>query len=176
MGLLDEILGGVLGGAQGQQGGARPQGHGAGAGGSLLTTLLPIVLGMLANRPGGGLGGMLGDLLGGGAGARAGAQPGGGGLGQILEQFQRAGLGRQTASWVSTGPNEPLSPDAVKQVFGDETLSDIARQAGISETEASRGLSELLPEVIDRVTPDGQVPDLDHLTASVDALRRRLGA
>lgn len=176
MGLLDEILGGVLGGMTGQQGGARGQAPAGGGGASLLATLLPIVLGMLANRPGGaqggGLGGMLGELLGGAPGGRAGA----GGLGQILEQFQRAGFAREADSWVSTGPNAPISPDAVKQVFGDDALSGIARQAGVSEAEASRGLSELLPEVVDRVTPEGRVPDLDQLTASVDALRRRLGA
>lgn len=174
MGLLDEIFGGVVGGSAARAGAGQRSASGAGGAADMMAALLPIVLGMLANRqgasqPGGGLGSILGNLLGGSQGPGA-------GLGQILEQFQRAGFGREAASWVSTGQNAPIPPDAIGQVFGDDTLSRIARQAGISEAQASTGLSELLPEVVDRLTPDGQVPDLDQLTASVDALRRRLGA
>jgi uncharacterized protein YidB (DUF937 family) len=151
-------------------------------------TLLPIVLAMLAQRRsgaapagrgagaepslGGGpsLGG-LGDLLGsvlGGAGGR-------GGLGELLEQFQRAGLGTQADSWVGRGANQPLSPDGLERVFGRDMLAQIARHAGVSEAEASRGLSQLLPEVVDQVTPEGKVPDADVLVASVDAFARRYG-
>jgi uncharacterized protein YidB (DUF937 family) len=87
----------------------------------------------------------------------------------------RAGYGDQARSWVGTGQNMPLSPEALEQIFGHGGLSEIARQAGVSEADATRGLSELLPEVVDRVTPGGQVPDLDQLTASVSDLSRRLG-
>jgi len=61
------------------------------------------------------------------------------------------------------------------QIFGRDGLEHIARQAGISEDEATRGLSQLLPEVVDRVTPDGSMPDVDALRNSVDDLSRRLG-
>jgi uncharacterized protein YidB (DUF937 family) len=64
---------------------------------------------------------------------------------------------------VSRGANKPISPDAMTQVFGDEGLEQISRQAGISPEEASRGLSGLLPEVVDRMTSDGAVPDADAL-------------
>jgi uncharacterized protein YidB (DUF937 family) len=200
MGLLDSILGSVLGNAMGQ---SAPRQAQAGSGGSgVLVALLPIVLGMLMNRQGrtaagsgsgggglgdvlggvlggraaptgggGGLGDILGGLLGGGAGATAGT----GGLGGLLEQFQRAGFADQANSWVSTGQNLPISPDAISQVFGNDTLAQIARQAGISDVEASEGLSQLLPEVVDRVTPNGTVPDLDQLAASVDSLLRQRG-
>jgi uncharacterized protein YidB (DUF937 family) len=69
-----------------------------------------------------------------------------------------------------------MPSDAIEQVFGRGGLAEIARRAGVSETDASRGLSQLLPEVVDRVTPEGQVPQADALVASVEALRRRLGA
>jgi uncharacterized protein YidB (DUF937 family) len=61
------------------------------------------------------------------------------------------------------------------QVFGHEGLKQISLQAGISPEEASRGLSALLPDVVDRMTPDGAVPDADALANSVDDFARRLG-
>jgi uncharacterized protein YidB (DUF937 family) len=76
---------------------------------------------------------------------------------------------------VSTGDNLPLPPEAIGQVLGEDTLSQIARQAGVSEAEAGAGLAQLLPDVIDRVTPGGQAPDLDQLVASVADLSRQFG-
>ena len=180
MGILDELLGGLAGQAMGQ----RPARAGSGGPGmnQVLVALLPVVLGMLANRSrggsassapgaGGGLGDVLGQVLGGASGSRGGA----GGLGGLLEQLQRSGFGEQANSWVSRGANQPISPDAITQIFGHDGLQQISRQAGISEDEASRGLSELLPEVVDRMTPEGQVPDDEALAQSVDAFARRLG-
>jgi uncharacterized protein YidB (DUF937 family) len=153
-----------------QQAPAPQQAPGGGMNSAVLTALLPVVLGMLTNRGGGGgLGDILGGMLGGGSG-------GAGGLGGLLEQFQRAGLAEQANSWVSTGQNLPISPDMIGQVFGGGALSQIARQAGISETEASQGLSQILPEVVDRLTPDGSVPDLDQLSSSVQDMMRRMSA
>ena len=185
MGLLDDLLGGMAGQTTGR---AQPPALGGGGGGmgGVLMALMPVVLGMLANRgsqrggpgqmnyvpdAGGGLGGILGQVLGGAAG-RGGAA---GGLGGLLEQLQRTGYGEQANSWVARGPNQPIPPDAMAQIFGREGLEDISRRAGISEDEASRGLSELLPEVVDRVTPDGEIPELDTLTGSVDDLAQRFG-
>jgi uncharacterized protein YidB (DUF937 family) len=150
----------------------------------IIMALLPVVLMMLRNRAGsapatrverpdtgGGLGDVLGQVLGG-----AGSGGGLGGLGAILEGLQRAGFGQQARSWVSTGENLPLPPGALEQVFGRGGLAEIARRAGLSEDEAARGLSALMPEVVDHVTPTGAVPNGDDLLASVDALARRLGA
>jgi uncharacterized protein YidB (DUF937 family) len=63
----------------------------------------------------------------------------------------------------------------MSQIFGRDGLEQISRQTGLSEEDTSRGLSELLPEVVDRVTPGGDVPDLDTLTSSVAELARRFG-
>jgi len=186
MGLLDDLLAGMTEQPTGGRpipGPARsdaPPSLPLGGGRSVLVALLPVVLAMLASRrraqpgeagSGTGLGG-LGDLLG---GLLGGAQGAGGGLGDLLGQLQRTGFGTQAQSWVGRGENLPLPPGALEQVFGAGGLAEIARRVGISEDDASRGLSQLLPEVVDRVTPEGQVPQADALTASVDALARRLG-
>ena len=194
MGLLDELLGGVLGGGAGQQqAGWRPAQGAAPAGGggaSIMMALLPVVLSMLASRGGGGRqgGGGLGDILGqvlgggtqgagGGAGGGAGAALGAcGGLGGLLEQIQRAGYGDQARSWVGTGQNMSIPPDAIGQIFGEGGLDEIARHANLTPEQTSEGLSQLLPEVVDRVTPGGQEPDFDQLLHSVDNLRRQMGA
>jgi uncharacterized protein YidB (DUF937 family) len=199
MGLLDDLFGGVpdddSGQARGQRRAQPPAGSGGGMG-SIMTALLPVLLSMLASRSGssqtgGGLGDLLGRVLGGGAQRGTGgglgdvvggmlgrgAGPGGGmgALGGLLEQIQRAGFGDEARSWVGPGQNMPIAPDALGQIFGQGGLEEIARQAGLTPRETAEGLSALLPEVVDHVTPDGQVPDLDQLTLSVENLRRRLG-
>jgi len=112
---------------------------------------------------------------GGGSLAAVPGGPGGaGGLDGLLDQLRRAGFGEQADSWVGTGANLPISPDVMSQVFGRDGLARIAQQAGVTEDEASAGLSQLLPTVVDRVTPQGRVPDFDALAASVDDLQRQL--
>jgi uncharacterized protein YidB (DUF937 family) len=187
MGLLDDLLGGLTGQAMGNRAPQQPtQAGGGGAGMSqVLIALMPVVLGMLANRGsqggspnqmnyaprGGGIGDVLGQVLGGAGGGRGAA----GGLGGLLGQLQQAGFGEQADSWVSRGANKPISPDAMTQIFGRDGLEQISKQAGISQDEASRGLSQLLPEVVDHMTPDGDVPDDGALANSVDQFARRLG-
>lgn len=171
MGLLDQILGSVLGrsSAGGGMGGGLGSGLGRGGGmSSVLMALLPVVLGMIANRgagsgrspgPGQGPGG-LGGL--------------GGGLGGLLEQFTKKGYGDQAQSWIGTGPNQSLPMEALSDVFGDDQLAHIASQAGVSQDEARQGLSQLLPEVVDHFTPQGQLPPVDQLLASIDDYGRQL--
>jgi uncharacterized protein YidB (DUF937 family) len=203
MGLLDDLLGGMLGGQMGQGRAAPvpPRGSPGSGGGTsnVLMALLPVLLSMLASRGGGtgqtgggGLGDILGQVLGGGAprggggggrgddvlGEMFGSRGGSGsigGLGALLQQMQQAGFGDQARSWVGTGQNMPITPDVLGQIFGQRGIDEIARQAGLTPRQTSEGLSQLLPEVVDRVTPSGEVPDMDQLTMSVDDLRRRLG-
>ena len=156
---LGDLLGGVLGGHGGQ--------------GSGLGDVLGGLLGGAGGNTGaGGVGALLGGVLAGGTGGAGGAG-GAGGLGSLLDQFQRAGFGEQVSSWVGSGQNLPISPAAIAQVFGGQALAQVAQRAGVSEAEASEGLSQLLPEVVDRVTPDGQLPNLEQLAASAAALTRQ---
>lgn len=169
MGLLDQILGGLAGNTQGRQ----PMGQAAGGGmGSVLVALLPVVLSMLANRQGAPMGSAAPPGAGGMGGGGLGGL--GGGLGGLLEQLTRSGYGRQANSWVSTGPNEALEPQAWSQVFGPAQLAEIASQAGVSEDDARAGLSELMPEVVDRLTPEGQMPAQDQWLASIEAFGRQM--
>lgn len=188
MGLLDDLLGQLAGGAmpaQQRTPGRTEAGAAGGGMGRILMALAPIVLAMLANRgrsddPSagfgrqsgaggglGGLGGILGQVLGGAAA--------GGGLGALIEQMGRAGFGDQARSWVGKGENQSLPSGALEQIFGAGGLAEIARQAGLTQEETSRGLQQLMPEVVDRMTPNGEVPREDDLLASVDDLARKLG-
>jgi uncharacterized protein YidB (DUF937 family) len=81
-----------------------------------------------------------------------------GGIEGILGKFQQAGYAEQAQSWVSTGENQPISADALQQVLGQGQLGQIAQQLGIGQGEAAGGLAAMLPQIIDQMTPQGQVP------------------
>ncbi len=100
----------------------------------------------------------------------------GGGLGSLIEGLQRAGFGEQANSWVGRGQNLPIPGGALRDLLGAGGLASIARAAGVGEDEAADGLSQLLPEIVDRLTPDGQLPrGADELNGSLEQLLRRLG-
>lgn len=81
-----------------------------------------------------------------------------GGIEGILGRFQQAGYADQAQSWVSTGENQPISPDALQQILGQGELGQIAQQLGMGQHEAAGGLASILPQLIDQMTPTGQVP------------------
>lgn len=171
MGILDQILGGVLG-----------QALGGGRGGTQ-AALIQAVIGMLlqgglGGRQMGGSGGGLSDVLGGllrggqpGAGVQPGAgQLGGGGqlggllsggLGGLTEIFGQAGMRQQVDSWVAQGPNMAISPDQIAAAFGTERLGELAAQVGMSQQETAGQLAEILPGLVDRMTPGGAMPRAD---------------
>ena len=82
-----------------------------------------------------------------------------GGLEGVLGRFRQGGLGQQADSWVSTGQNMNISPDQLQQIFGSSTISDLASQLGMPEDQAGSTMAQLLPEVINHLTPQGQVPE-----------------
>jgi len=82
-----------------------------------------------------------------------------GGLEGVLGRLRQGGLGQQADSWVGTGQNMNISPDQLQQVFGSSTISDLASQLGMPEDQAGSTMAQLLPEVINRLTPQGQVPE-----------------
>jgi uncharacterized protein YidB (DUF937 family) len=121
--------------------GALGQGGGAGGGGGGNAALLQAVIAMLGNS------------------GQAGG--GGGGLGGLLEQFQRSGLGDVANSWVSTGQNMPISPDQLGSVLGGDQISSMASQLGMGQNDLLGQLSQMLPQVVDQLTPNGQLPQGD---------------
>jgi uncharacterized protein YidB (DUF937 family) len=106
---------------------------------------------------GGGQGGGRGELLNAVVGMLANNAPGGG-LGGLVNQFQRGGMGNIVASWISTGQNLPVSADQVQQALGPETIGRLAQQLGLSQGDVAGQLSQMLPQVVDKLTPNGQLP------------------
>jgi uncharacterized protein YidB (DUF937 family) len=159
MGLLDGLLGNVLGGALG---GNRTQ--------SQAQDPLSSIIGGLTGGRGGGTGNILLQL------ALSMLQQQGG-LGNVLGKFREAGMGSQADSWVSTGQNVNISPNQLEQVFGSGALNDIASKLGMSQEQAGSAMSQVMPELINQLTPQGQVTadsensvaeGLDALSASLD--------
>ena len=97
------------------------------------------------------------------------------GLGGLVAQFQQAGLGDMMSSWISTGPNPPISGQQVTQVLGSDVISQFAKQAGVSHGDAGSLLASLLPSVVDQLTPDGQVPHGTGLESTLGSLMGMLG-
>jgi uncharacterized protein YidB (DUF937 family) len=157
---LDDLLGGLLGGG--------------GAGG--LGGLGGLARGMGANMGGGGgLGGAgaMGGL--GGLGGLLAGLGGAGALGPMLDAFRQHGQSDAVDSWVSTGANRPVGAGDVEQVFGRDAIESIARQLGIAPDEAAQGVAQVLPDVVDHLTPGGQVPSAERQASSLEELARRLG-
>lgn len=92
-------------------------------------------------------------------------QGGNGGLAGLVQAFQDKGLGELIASWIGTGQNLPVSPDQIKAVLGGGQLGQIAGRLGLNESQTAGGLADLLPQVIDSLTPNGQMPQGDDLMA-----------
>lgn len=93
-----------------------------------------------------------------------------GGLQGLIDQFARAGLGQQAASWVGTGQNLPISGEDLMRVFGGGQLQDLASKLGVDQGAAAGGLANLLPGIVDRLTPTGKIEG-DAVSQGLDLLR-----
>ena len=103
-------------------------------------------------------------------GSQGGGQ--GGGLGALLQAFQGKGMEDLLSSWIGTGKNLPVSADQLKSGLGPDLLSQLASRAGVAPDDAASGLSELLPGLIDQLTPGGKVPDFGRLQQDMGSLDR----
>jgi uncharacterized protein YidB (DUF937 family) len=81
-----------------------------------------------------------------------------GGVGGIVGQLRSQGLGETVHSWVSAGPNQPVSPDALHQALGSQSVASLAAQYGMTPEELTQKLAQVLPQAVDHLTPGGQVP------------------
>lgn len=82
----------------------------------------------------------------------------GGGLAGLVQQFQQGGLGEVVQSWIASGHNLPVSADQLRNVLGNDTLGALAQQLGLSHGETADQLAQMLPQVVDHLTPGGQMP------------------
>lgn len=111
---------------------------------------------------------LLGKLFGGGSAAptpapqQSGASAAGGGLlgglSDLVQKFQTAGHGAAVNSWVGPGANAPIQPSQVGSALGQQTISDLARQSGLSEQELLAQLAQALPTIVNKLTPNGRLP------------------
>ena len=81
-----------------------------------------------------------------------------GGLQGVVSQFETNGLGNTVRSWVSTGPNQPISPDDLHRVLGSDLVQQLAAKSGLSVQELTQKLAQVLPQVVNSMTPNGVVP------------------
>jgi len=128
----------------------------------------------------GKLGGMLGGSEGEGQGLLGGVMEmltsgEGGGLGGLVQTFKDKGLGEVISSWVGTGENLPINADQIKEALGSETIQNMAAKVGIAPEDLSAKLSEYLPVIIDKLTPDGTVSEGGLLEKGLDFLKGKLG-
>ena len=80
------------------------------------------------------------------------------GLGGLVDMFNQKGLGDVMSSWVSTGRNLPISPEQIQAVLGSSQVQALAAKAGIDPAKASAAIAQILPQLVDRCTPNGQLP------------------
>jgi uncharacterized protein YidB (DUF937 family) len=84
-----------------------------------------------------------------------------GGLPGIISKFEHGGMADHVGSWVGTGANMPISGAQLQEILGSGSIGEIAQRLGLSHADASSGLAQVLPNLIDKLTPTGQVPS-DH--------------
>ena len=119
------------------------------SGGSSQNPLMDIVLGLISNPQTGGLQG-------------------------LVQTFKEKGLSDAMSSWISTGENQPVSGDQIQHALGGNFIQQIAEKLGSSNSEVSGGLAKLLPEIIDKLTPNGSLPQSDQLDQGLEMLKKNL--
>jgi len=167
--MLGQVLGGLFGSAMSRRGigGVRAGGLGGGLGGLGGIALGSVLAGAMRNRGGAAPMGVPG-------GTRPYANKTAllvmllplamrwvqksGGMGAVLDRFRQQGMGKQAQSWVSTGPNDGIDERGVEQVVGTGELQQMAQRLGVPEHEVAQAFAEIMPEMVDKLTPDGQLP------------------
>ncbi len=99
-----------------------------------------------------------------------------GGVNNLIGQFASNGLGDIINSWVGTGNNLPVSPEQIKSALGQDKISNLASKLGMDQGALTSQLSNLLPDVVDKLTPEGKVPEEDILGKGMDMLGGLFGS
>ncbi|MFC3532116.1 YidB family protein [Vogesella facilis] len=81
-----------------------------------------------------------------------------GGVSGLVEKFQQGGLGEIVSSWVGTGDNLAISAEQIQSVLGNEQIAGLAAKLGLDSNQVAQQVAEHLPTLIDRLTPNGEVP------------------
>lgn len=117
------------------------------------------------------LAGLVGQLLTGQSSAPGAPR----GLDGLVQQFQQKGLGDLVGSWVGTGANQTATPDQIHHAFGADTIQHFAQQTGLGGPEVSNLIAQILPHLVDKLTPTGAVPHANDLQGMLSGLLGSLG-
>ena len=128
MGMLDDVIGAALGSK---------------AGSDLSSPIAMALKALLASKM---------------APGSAGQQGAPGGLGGLVDQFRQNGLEQTINSWIGNGRNQDISPSQLHQALGQDTVDDLAEQTGLPHDDLLSQLSKVLPGVVDKLTPNGELP------------------
>jgi uncharacterized protein YidB (DUF937 family) len=128
----------------------------------LFDDMLGKVTGATGDRPESQLTHALAGILGAGQGS---------GLSGLVEGFTKNGLGDIVSSWVGTGKNLPISPDQIAKGLGEERINQLASMSGLSADQLKSLAAQVLPVLVDRLTPEGKLPAGDFLQKGLDLLQ-----
>ncbi len=132
---------------------------------SLLSTILAFASGLIAGPAAEKLVHKAVDIL---------NDPQSGGLAGIIQSFKEQGLDDLVSSWISTGENQAVSGQQLQSALGEKKVQEVAQSVGISNDEASSGLAAILPQLIDKLTPDGKLPEGGMFEQALAALKSKL--
>lgn len=139
----------------------------------ILDTVLGVIKGQTGNAAGpttGSNGGLLDVVI------SMISDPQAGGLNGLIEKISQGGLAEQVTSWVGTGKNLPVNAEQIQSALGSPLIQDLAAKLGINTADVAGSLASMLPQIIDKLTPDGQVPqDNGLLEIGLKGLRSILG-
>lgn len=103
------------------------------------------------------------------------ANPANGGFSGFIGKFKDAGLGDLVNSWITTGDNTPISNEQLESALGEDTISSLASQAGVDKATATSALGFMTPQVVDALTPDGEIPDDESLLSKITGFLSNFG-
>lgn len=127
------------------------------------------IIGAVSGQQGETGGSLLGSVL------QMVTNPQNGGLSGLLQTLQQGGLAEAAKSWVSTGQNLPVSAEQIQSALGNDTVKNLAAQFGLNTEQMSGHLAELLPQVVDKLTPNGSVPSEGNLVSmGMELLKEKL--
>ena len=98
-----------------------------------------------------------------------------GGLQGLVQSFHDKGLGGLVSSWVGSGQNMPITADQIHQVLGSDQVKALAARAGISPDQAGSAIAQLLPGIVDKLTPNGEIPAHNNVMEMLGGLLQTVG-
>jgi uncharacterized protein YidB (DUF937 family) len=88
----------------------------------------------------------------------------------LMQKLRESGMEEQVSSWVAKGQNMPVVGEQIKKALGNEKVAEIARKLGVTNEQAADDLAQAVPEVVDQVTPDGEVPTQEQAEERLDRI------